>query len=471
VAEQGGQAPGSAGDARTPSAADAAVAKAGTGSTKTARTPPAAVAAVAKDADLRRRRAVVASTVGTAIEWYDFFLYGVAAALVFPQQFFPRAEPLTGLLLAFSTYFVGFLARPLGAACFGHVGDRIGRKASLVATLLLMGVSTAAIGLVPGYERIGIWGAVALTALRAVQGIAVGGEWGGSVLLAAEWSQDARRGYMASWPQFGAPAGQVLANAVVLLTSYLSGPDFALWAWRIPFLASALLVGVGLYIRAGVAETPVFERLRSGGALSRAPVLDVLRESGREVALTALLRSGQQAPAYVFSAYVLSYATVQLGFSRDWVLAAVVAQFVISLFTVPLFGHLSDRVGRRRLTAIGLALMLVWPFAYFALLDTRVPWLVLPAILLAVPLHDVQYGPQAALIAETFPGRLRYSGASLGYQLAAIVSGGPAPLIAVALLDRFQASWPIAVYLALNAAVGLLALRGLPDRSRERFES
>src|SRR5688572_22070095 len=243
------------------------------------------------DRRAHERRAVVASSVGTAIEWYDFFLYGFAAALIFQQQFFPKQDPYTGVLLSFGTYFVGFAARPLGAAIFGHLGDRIGRKASLISTLMMMGIATAAIGLIPDYESIGIWGAVLLTVGRMLQGIAVGGEWGGSVLLAAEWSHQGRRGFAASWPQWGAPVGLLLANGAVALTTMLVGDAaFASWGWRLPFFASVVLVVIGLWIRTGVHEPPAFRRMRDGGAVVKAPVREVLRKNGREVVLTALLR-------------------------------------------------------------------------------------------------------------------------------------------------------------------------------------
>ena len=297
----------------------------------------------------RARRAIVASAVGTAIEWYDFFLYGVAAALVFPHEFFPTHDRYVGVLLSFSTYFVGFAARPVGAALFGHMGDRVGRKASLIATLVMMGASTAAIGVIPGYATIGIWGAVLLTLARVLQGIAVGGEWGGSVLLAAEWSQLGRRGLAASWPQWGAPAGLLLANGAIALTTVAVGDRaVASWGWRIPFLASTLLVGLGMWIRTGTHEPPAFDQMRSAGDVERAPVREVLRSHPREVILTALLRTGQQAPFYVFTTWVLTYTTRATAFSaarhghRGLVAAAV------SMVTIPLCGHLSDRLGAPR---------------------------------------------------------------------------------------------------------------------------
>jgi len=416
-------------------------------------------------------RAVVASAIGTSIEWYDFFIYGAAAALVFPSRFFPRSDPFTGTLLAFSTYFVGFAARPVGAAIFGHFGDRIGRKTSLIATLLLMGLSTAAVGLVPGYDRIGVWGAVLLTVARALQGIGVGGEWGGSVLMAAEWGDKSRRGFLTSWTQFAAPAGMVLANGALGAMTYLSGPGFLVWGWRVPFLLSLGLVAVGFYIRTGILETPVFARLRSEGRIERTPVVEVLRRNWREVVLTALVRTGQQTPFYIFTTYVLTYGTHRLGLPQGLVLEFVMIQALASLVTIPLFGFLSDIAGRRRITAIGCAAMIVFPFLYFRLLDSRRTGLVFAAIVLGLPIQDLQYGPQAALIAESFPARLRYSGSSLGYQLASITAGGPAPLIALWLFERYQSSTAVAAYVSVSAAISLAALWLLPDRSTADLEA
>lgn len=418
------------------------------------------------------RRAVVASAVGTAIEWYDFFLYGVAAALVFPRQFFPRSEPGVDTLLSFSTFFVGFVARPVGAAIFGHFGDRLGRKTSLIATLLLMGVATSAIGLVPTYQHIGIAGAVLLTLGRVLQGIGVGGEWGGSVLLAAEWSEQKQRGFIASWPQFGAPAGLVMANGALLAMNKLVSPEaFMAWGWRVPFLFSFVLVAIGFYIRAGIREPPAFTKMRDAGTLARAPVREVLQKHWREVIWTALLRSGQQVPFYLFTTYVLTYGTTVLGRTKGEMLRNVILSSLASMLAIPLWGAFSDRVGRRRLVAVGAALMIPWAFAYYRLLDTRVGWVMLAAVLVAQPLHDMQYAPQAAVIAESFPSRLRYSGASLGYQLASITAGGPAPLIAVALYRHYGSSTAIAAYVALTAAVSLVSLAMLPDRSRDELDA
>jgi MFS family permease len=415
-----------------------------------------------------RRRAIVAAAVGTSIEWYDFFLYTTVAALVLPKLFFPSADPFTGVLLAFSTNFVGFAARPIGAAFFGHFGDRIGRKATLIATLLVMGLGTVAIGLLPTYHEIGVWGAVLLTVLRALQGIGIGGEWGGSVLLSLEWNSGRRRGLIGSWPQFGVPVGLVLSNGAFLLFNAVTGDQFLVWGWRIPFLLSVVLIAIGLYIRVGILETPVFSALMSERRIEPAPVVEVLRRNGREVVLAALARLGQNTQFYIFTAFILVYGTTVLKFSRGTLLDATLVMSAISLVTVPLFGHLSDVLGRRRTYLVGCALMIVFPFVYYGLLDTRVAVLVFLAIVLSLPLHDIQYGPQAALIAESFTGRLRYSGASLGYQLASVIAGGPAPIVATILVQRFHSSLPVAIYLGLCAVVSVLATLGLKDnRARD----
>jgi metabolite-proton symporter len=411
-------------------------------------------------------RAVTASAVGTTIEWYDFFLYGVAAATVFPQKFFPQSDPFIGTLLSFSTYFVGFVARPLGAAIFGHYGDRVGRKALLIITMMMMGVATVGIGLVPSYATIGIWGAVLLTVGRVLQGLSVGGEWSGSVLIAGEWTDPKRRGFTTSFAQFGAPAGMVLANgALALMTALTPDADFLAWGWRIPFLASIVLVFVGLYIRIGIFETPVFASLKARGAISKAPLVDVLKYNWREVVLTALLRTGQQVPFYIFTTYIITYGTQQLGFSRGTILNFVMIQSVISMMTIPFMGHLSDRHGRRAITALGCVVMMVYPFVYFGLLDTGAFWLVFLAIAIGLPLHDLQYGPQAAFIAESFPGSLRYSGSSLGYQLASITAGGPAPLLAVILLREFGTSTAIAVYMSICSLISLACVYALSEHA------
>ena len=411
------------------------------------------------------RKAVIASTVGTAIEWYDFFLYGTAAGLVFGKLYFPNSDVLSGTLLAFGTYFIGFVGRPIGAAIFGHYGDRIGRKATLIATLLCMGLATFAIAFVPTYSSIGIWGAVLLTVLRMIQGIGVGGEWGGSVLLAMEWSRTHnQRGLVAAWPQFGVPCGLLLANlAVLAFSAWATGDDFLVWGWRIPFALSIILVGVGLWIRLGILETPVFQQLLDSNKVEKAPILEVIKKQPKEIILSALLRLSEQAPFYVFTAFVFAYAVGTLKMDRNFILSAVMAAACVSFFTIPLAGHFSDLIGRRKMYLIGVVVMGIFGFVYFGMVDTAVPALVFIAIVLSLIPHDLQYGPQAALIAEAFTPRLRYSGASLGYQLASIIAGGPAPLIATWLFATYHSGYAISIYIAILAAISFISAAMMPD--------
>jgi MFS family permease len=410
------------------------------------------------------RKAVIASTVGTAIEWYDFFLYGTAAGLVFGKLYFPNHDALTATLLAFSTYFIGFLGRPIGAAIFGHYGDRIGRKATLIATLLCMGLATFAIAFVPTYASIGVWGAILLTVLRAIQGIGVGGEWGGSVLLAMEWSRThGQRGLVASWPQFGVPCGLLLSNFAILAFSAMGTDSFNSWGWRIPFALSIILVGIGLWIRLGILETPVFQQLLDKNKVEKAPVLEVVKKQPKEIILSALLRMSEQAPFYIFTAFIFAYAVGTLHMSRTLILTSVMVAACVSFFTIPLAGHFSDRIGRKTMYLIGVVVMGLFGFVYFGMVDTAVPVLVFIAIVLSLVPHDLQYGPQAALIAEAFTPRLRYSGASLGYQLASIIAGGPAPIIATALFATYKSGYAVAVYIAACAVISLIAASLMPD--------
>ena len=415
------------------------------------------------------RRAVIASTVGTTIEWYDFLLYSVVTGLVFGKLFFPKSDPLVGVL-EFAVYTVGFIARPIGAAIFGHYGGRIGRKGALIATLLITGLSTFAVGFVPGYAAIGIWGAVTLTIIRFIQGVGVGGEWGGSVLLAMEWARTNRhRGFIAFWPQLGGPAGLLLANLAVLVFSAISGDQFLVWGWRIPFLFSIVMVGVGLYIRLGILETPIFRRLVAEDRIERAPALEVIKRQPRQIILAALARMGEQAPAYIYLAFVFAYGTQVLHTPRDFLLTALVTARLVSFITIPLSGHLSDRFGRKRIYLIGSVATGVFGFIYFAMLNTMVPaWIFLGIVLSFIP-HDVMYGPQGALIAECSTPRLRYSGSSIGYQLASVVAGGPAPLIATALLAATGSGYVIAVYIAFCAVVSIIATVLLPDYTTATF--
>ncbi|MFF4249870.1 MFS transporter [Streptomyces sp. NPDC001663] len=412
-----------------------------------------------------RRRAVVASTVGTAIEWYDFFLYGTAAALVFPHVFFPGAEPYTGVLASFATQFVGFAARPLGAAVFGHVGDRIGRKSTLVTTLVLMGLSTFLIGLLPSYSTIGLAAPVLLVLLRVVQGIGVGGEWGGSVLMAMEWGSERRRGLMASWPQLGVPLGLLASTGMVKLMNAASGDGFDSWGWRIPFLASVVLIGIGLYVRLRVLESPAFTAVKEERVLVRQPVWSVLRHQPLTVLTSAFIRMSEQAPFYLFITFVLTYGTEKLGLPRGDLLNYTLVAAAVGLISVPLFGHLSDRFGRRRIYGIGICCTGLFAFPYFGLLNTGTSGLVLLAIVLSLVFHDIQYGPQAALIAEGFGTNVRYSGAGLGYQLASVIAGGPAPLIATAILQHTGSSTWISWYIVGCCAVAMIALLAMPRRA------
>jgi metabolite-proton symporter len=410
------------------------------------------------------RKAVIASTIGTTIEWYDFFLYGTAAGLVFGKLYFPNSDPLSATLLAFGTYFIGFVGRPIGAAIFGHYGDRIGRKATLIATLLCMGIATFLVAFVPTYASIGIWGAIILTILRALQGIGVGGEWGGSVLLAMEWSRThGQRGLVASWPQFGVPAGLFLANLAVLAFSALSGDQFLVWGWRIPFALSIILVGVGLWIRLGILETPVFQKLLDSDKVEKAPILEVIKKQPREIILSALARLSEQTPFYIFTAFIFAYAVNTLKMDRNFILAAVMAAAVVSFVTIPLSGHISDRIGRRKMYLIGVVATGLFGFLYFGMVDTAIPSAVFIAIVLSLIPHDIQYGPQAALIAESFTPRLRYSGSSLGYQLASIIAGGPAPLIATWLFATYKTGYAIAIYIAACAVISAVAAAFMPD--------
>jgi metabolite-proton symporter len=422
------------------------------------------VSLTASDHQIQLRRAVIASTIGTAIEWYDFFLYSTVTGLVFAKLFFPHSDPWVGTLEAFAIYAVGFVARPVGAAIFGHYGDRIGRKSTLIATLLLMGLATAAVALVPTYQSIGIWGAVILTVLRFIQGVGVGGEWGGSVLMSMEWARnDKTRGLIASWPQFGVPCGLFLANLAVLAFSQMSGESFLAWGWRIPFAMSLVLVAVGLYIRLGIMETPVFAKLLAEQKIDRTPMLTVIMEHPKEILLSAFARMAEQAPFYIFTAFIFSYGTGTLHVSRDFLLTAVLAASVLSFVSIPVFGHLSDQIGRKTMYMIGAAVTGVFGFIYFAMLGTGSQPIIFVAIILSLVPHDMMYGPQAALIAESFTGRLRYSGASLGYQLASVIAGGPAPLIAAWLFGTFHSATPIAIYIAICAVITVIATAMMTD--------
>ncbi|MFG3254394.1 MFS transporter [Streptomyces sp. NPDC048172] len=414
------------------------------------------------------RRVVAASLVGTTIEWYDFFLYGSAAALVFNKLFFPDSDPLVGTLLSFLTYAVGFAARPVGALVFGHYGDRIGRKKLLVVSLLMMGGATFAIGLLPTHATVGGLAPVLLTTLRLVQGFALGGEWGGAVLLVSEHGDARRRGFWASWPQTGAPAGQLLATAVLaVLTALLSDAAFESWGWRVPFLLSGVLVLLGLWIRLAVDESPVFKAARAreearkkerDTAAEEMPLLAVLRHHWRDVLVAMGARMAENISFYVLTAFILVYATDHLDLSQQTALNAVLIASAVHFAVIPMWGALSDRVGRRPVYLLGAVGVGAWIFPYFALLDSKSFGSMVLATTVGLVLHGAMYAPQAAFFSELFATRMRYSGASIGAQFSSVAAGAPAPMIATALLAEYDGPAMVGVYVIAAALLTVLAL-------------
>jgi metabolite-proton symporter len=433
--------------------------------------------ATAPPAPSNLKRIVAASLIGTTIEWYDFFLYGSAAALVFNKLFFPDSDPLVGTLLSFLTYAVGFAARPLGALVFGHYGDRLGRKKLLVLSLLLMGGATFAIGLLPTHATIGSAAPVLLTVLRLVQGFALGGEWGGAVLLVSEHGDAGRRGFWASWPQTGAPAGQLLATGVLsLLTALLSDAAFGSWGWRIPFLLSGVLVIVGLWIRLSVDESPVFKEAlaqaeaRKAAARSteaeKTPLVAVLRHHWRDVLVAMGARMAENISYYVITAFILVYATTSAGVSKQTALNAVLIASAVHFAVIPAWGALSDRIGRRPVYLVGAVGVGLWMFPFFALIDTGGFGSLLLAVTVGLVLHGAMYAPQAAFFSEMFATRMRYSGASIGAQFASVAAGAPAPLIATALLSDYGSSTPIALYVIASALLTVVAVAAAKETHR-----
>lgn len=421
-----------------------------------------------------------ASTLGTAIEWYDFFFYGFLAVTVFPAVFFPTLDPFIGILAAFSTNFVGFVARPLGGAFFGWFGDRIGRKSTLAATLLLMGSATMLMGILPGYAAIGVAAPLLLSLLRFFQGIGLGGEWGGSVLLVQEYGDDRHRGFWTSWPQTGVPIGLALSALSILLFQRLfPGVAFASVGWRFPFLQSSILMILGLYIRLRIQETPAFTKVQCEQRISPTPLREVVRDCWREILLCTLLRSGETAPFYIFTAFALSYALQSLQVDPTLLYIGLILASVVGVCSIPLFAVVSDRVGRKRWFTLGTVLMAAFAFPYFRLLQTKQPGLILCALIFSVGICiSWLYGPEAALIAERFAPRLRYSGASLGYQLASITAGGPAPIIATYVLANFKtvgegvaAGAPayllIALYIIVMSLISCIAVQFLREYAGE----
>ncbi|MBM3999609.1 MAG: MHS family MFS transporter [Planctomycetes bacterium] len=403
---------------------------------------------------------VLASFIGTTIEWYDFFLYGTAAALVFNKLFFPNIEPWAGTMAAYGTYAIGFFARPFGGVLFGHFGDRIGRKSMLVTTLMMMGIATFLIGLLPTYGAIGIAAPALLVLLRFAQGIGVGGEWGGAVLMAVEHGDGGRRGLYASWVQAGVPAGLLLATGAFAVCSRLFTPEqFLDGGWRIPFLLGIVLLGVGMFIRVRVFESPVFAAARNAGKAEAIPVLGALRRHPRNVLLAMGARFAENASFYIFSVFVLTFATQARKVQESEVLAGVLMGASAQFVAIPLLGALSDRVGRRPVYLAGAACLGLFAFPFFRLVATDEPRLIQTAIVIGLLIHAMMYAPQAAFFSELFGTRVRYSGASIGYQLASPLAGGLAPLIATALLRKSGGDpAPIAVYLIVMAAITLVSV-------------
>jgi metabolite-proton symporter len=428
--------------------------------------PIAAAAPTPPKAPVKPLRIALASFIGTAVEWYDYFIYGTAAAIVFGPLFFPKFSAAAGTMAAFATFSVGFLARPLGAVVMGHFGDRLGRKSMLVVSLLTIGLATTCIGLLPTYASVGVLAPALLVALRFLQGIGVGGEWGGAVLLAVEHAPPKRKGFYGSFPQMGVPAGLILANLVFLAVSGALGRDaFLAWGWRVPFLASALLVVIGLVIRFKVAESPDFERLKRGGERERRPLVAVLKRHPAEVLLGAGALVGNSAVGYIFMAYLLSYGTTVLGLSRNLLLTSVLIGALAWLAAIPWASGLSDRHGRARVLLAGSVGLTVVALGLFALVNTRSPALIVTALVAAGVFLGITYGPLAALMSELFPANVRYSGASLAYQIGAVVGGGIAPTVAAGLFRSWGSSLPITAYLAAVCVFSLACVAAIGRRS------
>ena len=411
-----------------------------------------------------------ASIVGTTLEYYDFAVYNMLAALVFNRLFFPSFDPLSGTLLAFSTFAVGYLSRPVGGLIFGHLGDRYGRRFVLVATLMLMGVTTALMGLLPTYQAAGVASPILLVLLRFIQGAALGGEWAGAVLLSVEHGEPLRRGRNASWAQMGPSLGTLLATgSIALITLWLSPEDFLAWGWRVPFFASVVLVVFGLWVRVGVDETPLFKQIKQQHAQARTPLTEVFRDHWRSLLAGGGVRIGPDVLYSLTVAFSLSYLTTVLGVSRTLALTALSLGGVVNAFSIPFFGGLSDRWGRRTVYGAGAVLGLIWMFAFFPLLETKEPWLITLAIVVALTIHAMMYGPQAAFIAEQFPTRVRFAGSSLAYTLAGIVGGGIAPMVSTALLQGYGTTLAVSSYAAIALLVTCVVLLVARERAGEQL--
>lgn len=411
------------------------------------------------------RKILIASLTGSVIEWFDFFLYGTVAALVFNKIFFVNDDPAIGLILSYASFALTFFIRPFGGILFSHIGDRIGRKKTLVLTLSLMGIATMAIGLLPSYHTIGLWAPVLLIFFRLLQGIGIGGEWGGALLLAVEYAPQHRRGFFGSVPQVGIPVGMVLGTLVLSLMTLLPDEDFLAWGWRIPFILSALLVVLGLWIRHGIDETPVFKEVQKSGKVPKLPVIDTFRYYWREVLIAVGAKFVETAPFYIFSTFIVSYATMNLGFSKTVTLTAVMIASVITSLLIPIMGAVSDRVGRKRVYIVGTIAMMLFIFPYFWMIHQKSTGLLIAATIIGL---GIIWAPITAVLgtffSEIFAPEIRYTGVTLGYQIGAALAGGTAPLIAVAFLNYFDSYVPIAIYIMLTGVISLIAISCAKDK-------
>lgn len=409
----------------------------------------------------QQRKALIASLVGNSIEWYDYFLYGTATALVFNKLFFPSFDPVVGLMLSYLTFALPFFIRPLGGIVFAHIGDRIGRKKTLVATLMLMGVSTVLIGLLPSYESIGVLAPILLVTLRVIQGMGIGGEWGGALLIAVEHSDEKKRALYGSVPQMGVPIGLLLGTFAMSLTTFLTTDEqFLSWGWRVPFLISAVLVGLGFWIRNGVEESEAFQKVKESGEVAKVPLVETLKHHWKEVLLATGMKVVETAPFYIFSTFIISYATKFVNMDRTVVLNSITISTLVCVLLIPVMGRLADRVGRRPLYLWGTVAMILYTFPYFMLVNTGSNALLILANVIGL---GIIWTPITAVLgtlySEIFSTKVRYTGVTLGYQLGAALAGGTAPLIATALLSRFDNSYvPVAIYLMLASSLSLLAI-------------
>ncbi|TWE03627.1 metabolite-proton symporter [Peribacillus frigoritolerans] len=418
------------------------------------------------------RRILIASLVGSSIEWFDYFLYGTVSALVFNQLFFVNEDPTIGLLLSYASFALAFFIRPFGGVIFSHIGDRIGRKKTLVLTLSLMGVATFGMGLLPTYQAVGIWAPILLITLRLVQGLGIGGEWGGALLLAVEYAPAEKRGLFGAIPQMGVTIGMLLGTVALSIMTLLPENAFMTWGWRIPFIFSALLVFFGLWIRKGIDETPSFKKVKESGEVPKLPIVETLKNYWREVLIAVGAKVVETAPFYIFSTFVVSYATANLGFSRTATLTAVMIATIITTILIPIMGNLSDKVGRKKLFIGGTIGMALFAFPYFWLLQQKSVLLLIVATVIGL---GVIWAPITAVLgtmfSEIFDAKIRYTGITLGYQIGAALAGGTAPLVATALLDRFNNSYvPVALYIIFASVLSLAAIWAVKDRSNQKLD-